>query len=171
MSHRNSRPCHHLCITATEYPIQQRRLQGATRTEIRYQEAFHRAHWMALRSMRSRCAFQRAVSHSKTLEHTENISTMLITIGVESSTSCVTFCDNNLREVGLLVQRSSILEENPYLFHRQGNLTGQPAFSLHLCDDSVTVDDKQRIHGLQHAQQFDEPPTRFPSVYNVVIHL
>jgi hypothetical protein len=121
-------------------------------------------------------AFQRAVSHSKTLEHTEDISTMLITKGVESSTSCVTFCDNNLREVGLLVQwnlneRSSILEENPYLFHRQGNLTGQPAFSLHLCDDSVTVDNKQRMHGLQHAQQFDEPPTRFPSVYNVMIHL
>ena len=39
-----------------------------------------------------------------TLEHTENISTTLLSKGMESFTLSVTFCDNNLCELGLQVQ-------------------------------------------------------------------
>ena len=69
--------------------------------KFRYPGAFHRARWMACTCdlCDQDVAFQGSVSHSTTPELREGISTILLSKGVESFTSSVPFCDNNLREV------------------------------------------------------------------------
>src|SRR5688572_9987493 len=96
---------------STEKP--QRRLQRATRTNRHFsrrnsteRNKVQVPRGISPRALDGTCdlcdqdlTFQGSVSHSTTPELREGISTILLSKGVESFTSSVPFCDNNLREV------------------------------------------------------------------------